>query len=224
MKNFRFKLSLILFLLSIVCLHTVNAQDTSRFVKEVEDIQNRAFERESDKPLAVFTGSSSVRMWTGLEDSFPDYQVLNNGFGGSEFTDLIHFKEELIYSYNPDILFLYEGDNDIANGKSPAEILAAAAFLFADIRTRLPKTDIYFISPKPSISRWQLKDDYVAINQFFKEISEFDDKLTYIDVWTPMLDESGEVRKDLFIEDDLHMNATGYEIWNEIIGSYLCQQ
>jgi hypothetical protein len=31
----------------------------------------------------IFTGSSSIRMWTSLKEDFPGLPVLNRGFGGS---------------------------------------------------------------------------------------------------------------------------------------------
>ncbi len=199
------------------------AQESNRFKDEIEVIQKRDVERQVDLPLIVFTGSSSIRMWKDLESTFPGYQVLNHGFGGSEFTDLIHYKETLIFDYSPDFLFIYEGDNDIYSGKSPSEVLAAAAFLFSELKYRLPETSIYFISPKPSISRWNLKEEYEKINMLLSDFCDFDDQLTFIDVWNPMLDENGIVRADLFIEDDLHMNDAGYTIWKEVISEYLKQ-
>jgi lysophospholipase L1-like esterase len=44
-----------------------------------------------------------------------------------------------------------------------------------------------------------------------------DKKLQYVDVFTPMLDASGQVRRELFVEDGLHMNARGYSIWRGLI-------
>jgi hypothetical protein len=35
----------------------------------------------------VFTGSSSIRLWTTLAGDFPAHRVLNRGFGGSELRD-----------------------------------------------------------------------------------------------------------------------------------------
>jgi lysophospholipase L1-like esterase len=39
----------------------------------------------------------------------------------------------------------------------------------------------------------------------------------FVDVWTPMLDENGEPKKDIFLGDRLHMNAEGYKIWRETL-------
>ena len=36
-----------------------------------------------------------------------------------------------------------------------------------------------------------------------------------------MLDNQGNVFKDVFIEDGLHMNKKGYDIWGNVIGEIL---
>ncbi len=213
------------YLLLVLCLVPISAlsQEEPRFASEVDSLANLDFERDSELPLAVFTGSSSIRMWEDLESSFPGFQVINRGFGGSEFSDLIRYKEELIFSYQPDYLFIYEGDNDVNSGKSPVEIAEEANNLILEIKNRLPRTKIFMISPKPSISRWELRDQYLTVNLLLNQISKNHYSTYFIDVWTPMMDENNEVRTDLFIEDDLHMNDAGYEIWKQIIGQYLPQ-
>jgi hypothetical protein len=40
---------------------------------------------------------------------------VNAGIGGSCFDDLYRYKEELISATEPDILVIYEGDNDIVH-------------------------------------------------------------------------------------------------------------
>lgn len=210
-----------LIILLLTSSHSVFAQDPTRFESEIEAIQQRGFTKDSEKPLAVFTGSSSIRMWEDLESSYPDYQVLNNGFGGSEFSDLIYYKEELIFSFSPQYIFIYEGDNDVNSGKIPSNIAEEANNLILEIKERLPRAKIFLISPKPSISRWHLRDRYLTTNLLLNRVSELHFSTYFIDVWTPMLNENGNIRSDLFIEDDLHMNAKGYAIWYDIIGYYL---
>ena len=124
--------------------------------------------------------------------------------------------------YNPKQIFIYEGDNDISAGKCPDEILKEADELLSLIRKKLSwKVEVVLISPKPSLVRWQLKDKYLDYNRKLKEWSKQQKNVTFIDVWTPMLDAEGNVMKDLFIEDGLHMNRNGYDIWARVIGEYI---
>jgi len=41
--------------------------------------------------------------------------------------------------------------------------------------------------------------------------------LGYIDIFNPMLDAEAKPRAELFVEDKLHMNPSGYALWRGII-------
>lgn len=202
-------------------LLTLVAQDPLRFEKEVNSLVT-GDSSVNKKKLILFTGSSSIRMWKNLENDFPKHNVLNRGFGGSEMTDLLYYARPLILNYQPSRVFIYEGDNDINAGKSPEEVLATADKLLALLRAQLPvKVKIIFISAKPSVARWQLKDKYEDFNRQLKQWTSTKKNVLYADVWTPMLDSNGEVRSDLFIEDNLHMNRMGYEIWKGVMEKFM---
>lgn len=212
--------ALFVFLLS-VCAQNVFAQEARPFAKEVNDlIANDA--AVNKKKLILFTGSSSVRMWKDLKSYFPEHNVLNRGFGGSQMTDLLYFFDKLVTPYDPKMIFIYEGDNDLASKKTPDQIIATADSILTLIRTKVSKkVKVAFIAAKPSIARWQMKDQYVEFNSKLKAWTATKKKVVFVDVWTPMLDANGEVQKDLFIEDGLHMNKKGYDIWAKEVGKYM---
>lgn len=210
-------------LLSISLFISINvsAQDHTRFQGEVDALNAKEFNIDPGKEVVVFTGSSSIRMWKDVQDFYPDINAINTGFGGSHFSDLFQYLDELIFRFDPDKVFIYEGDNDVAGEKKPIQILLHAAMVYGAVKTKLPDAEIYFISPKPSISRWHLKDTYEETNSLLRDFCNANENLNYIDVWNPMLNDSGEPISDIFIEDDLHMNAKGYQIWGKVIGEYL---
>ncbi|MCF6357807.1 MAG: GDSL-type esterase/lipase family protein [Draconibacterium sp.] len=198
-----------------------NAQDPNRFKTQVDELAKAEYNFSPDKKLVVFTGSSSIKKWKDVADYFPEYNVINNGFGGSHFSDLIYFYDKLITKNTPDILFIYEGDNDISAGKKPSKIFKEARGLVAMIKADLPKTKIVFIAPKPSIARWNLKKDYNKLNKKLAKLCKKQDNVEFADVWEIMLDENGKVYTDIFIEDGLHMNKKGYDLWAKVIGEFL---
>lgn len=211
----------LLILLSLLNL-PVEAQDPSRFRNEVRKlIAGDSLVQKKD--LILFTGSSSVRLWKTLNVDFLDYNILNRGFGGSTTTDLQHYIDTLIVPYKPVKVFIYEGDNDIGAGKAPDDVMADAIKLTRSIKDKLPDTQILFISPKPSLSRWHLKSQYELYNAKLKSWAGTQKSVSFIDVWTPMLHANGLVRSDLFVADGLHMNETGYEIWKQVIAPYLAK-
>jgi lysophospholipase L1-like esterase len=200
-----------------------NAQDPKRFQKEVDILAAQEYNFNNVKKLALFTGSSSIRMWNDLQSVYPEYNVINNGFGGSHFSDLIFYYDKLIAPHDPDILFVYEGDNDIASGKKPKTIVREAKHLIGMIRRDLPRTKIVLISPKPSIARWNLKKEYKNLNSQLEKLANRTHMVEFANVWQAMVNENGEVYKDIFIDDNLHLNEKGYGIWEQVIGRHLEQ-
>lgn len=212
-----------LFALFVILLTglVLQAQDPARFQDQVDELFNKEYNFSPDKKLVVFAGSSSIRMWNDLQSYFPEYNVINNGFGGSHFSDLLFYYDKLILKRKPDILFVYEGDNDLASNKKPRKILKEAKKLAKQVEKDLPETRIIFISPKPSISRIKLKNSYITFNKKLKKYCNKTDNPEFADVWYPMLDRNGNVFKDVFLEDGLHMNKKGYDIWGKVIGEFL---
>ena len=143
------------------------AQNPARFQKEVDFIVAANGSVNKDN-LILFTGSSSIRLWKNLSASFPDHNVLNMGFGGSEMADLLYYTDKLIIPFKPKQIFIYEGDNDLSLGRSPEQIIASADSILSRIKKHLPHAEVIFISPKPSLQRWALKEKYVAFNKQLK--------------------------------------------------------
>lgn len=214
------RLIFFLFVIAAFCA-TPEIYAQGLFDKEVLNIQKRYDSLwDSTKNTIVFTGSSSIRMWKDVQERFPEQQIVNSGFGGSEATDLDEYLQELVLNFNPSKVFIYEGDNDINAGKSSKEILRVTEAILNRILEHNPKTEIVLISAKPSIARWQLKRKYKKFNRRLAKLSERNNLTYFADVWSPMV-ENKKIKKDLFIEDDLHMNAKGYELWYDVIKNYI---
>jgi len=165
----------------------------------------------------VFVGSSSIRKWATLDRDFSGLPVLNRGFGGSEIGDVVQFADRIVVPYKPPVVVFYAGDNDLAAGKSPARVLHDFRTFVATMHRELPATRVVFVSIKPSLARWNIVDKFREANQLIRDYARTDDRLVYVDVFTPMLDASGQPRRELFLEDGLHMTPAGYAIWRELI-------
>ncbi len=203
---------------------TVSAQDPTRFEKQIQGLLSEEHSFAPNKELIVFTGSSSIVRWGTLVSDYPQYNVINHGFGGSQFSDLIFYYDVLVRKPAPDILFIYEGDNDIASGKDPNLVFQQAKDLIGMIREDLPQTEIVIIAPKPCIKNWNKRENYIKLNSKLGSYCGDHDDLDFVDVWDLMVDENGVVLQDIFVEDGDHMNAKGYGIWIQAIGSFLKQR
>lgn len=204
---------------SILLISVAYCQDHKRFEEDVQQLTSDLSEKDYDAPI-VFAGSSSIRFWD-TEKYFPNREIVNHGFGGSETSDLVCYVRELILAVKPSQIFIYEGDNDINSGKTVDVVLADIKTLLRIIKRNMPETPVHIISPKPSIARWGLRERYVSLNEALKTLCQEREQVTFIDVWTPMLDSEGNLKEDLFIEDGLHMNDAGYEIWTAAVHPHL---
>jgi len=197
------------------------AQNPENFDSEVRSLTS-GDRYINKKNVVLFTGSSSVRMWTDIKSYFPKHNIINRGFGGSQTADLIYYFDKLILPYSPKKIFIYEGDNDINEGKTAEQILKANDSLLELIRNKVSETvPVYFITPKPSVARWSKKSAYEKYNKMLFAWAKSKKNVTVVDVWTPMLDDKGVVFKDVFLSDNLHMNKKGYDIWAKAIAPYL---
>jgi lysophospholipase L1-like esterase len=191
--------------------------DPLRFKEEINGFKESDIIHPPPQEVFLFVGSSSIRMWKTLETDFKGFPVLNRGFGGSHFSDLIYYYNDLIARYKPSKIIIYEGDNDIASEKTPDEVFNDFKILWKMISEKLPNPEIAVIAPKPSPSRWHLKDLYESLNSKIETFCKNQKNLTYIDVYKPMLNEQGRPEPELFLEDSLHMNDKGYEIWKNLV-------
>src|SRR5262249_51308029 len=146
----------------------------------------RAFEAQDRKQApepggVLFLGSSSIRLWETARD-FPDTQIINRGFGGSQIADSVHYADRVAIPYKPRLIMFYAGDNDIAAGKSADEVLADFKKFVVKIRASLPETRIAFIAIKPSPMRWKHFDTQCRANELVREFIKSDRRLSYIDV------------------------------------------
>jgi len=207
-------LSIFLF---IAATHNLFSQDPVRFRDDVRATYLRYSDMNNFRKVILFTGSSSIRLWKDIVDYFPGKNIVNTGFGGSHMSDLLYYADSLIIIYNPVQVFIYEGDNDLSSGKKSEEIVQDAKILVSDIRKKLPRTQIVFIAAKPSPLRWDLRDEYIRLNKMYKDLSSDYRYIDFADVWTPMIDQSGRPKSEIFTSDSLHINKLGYDIWAGII-------
>lgn len=211
-----------LWMLFLACITLpLAAQDPLRFEKEVNALTLND-PPANQKDVILFTGSSTIRMWKDIQSCFPSHNILNRGFGGSQTSDLLYYFDRLILPYHPKQIFIYEGDNDLGAGKTIAAILNANDSLVMLIHQKIgPKVPVVFITPKPSKARWHLREKYTAYNDALRKWAGTQKNVSALDLWSPMLDKNGVVFQDIFLEDGLHMNKQGYDIWTRTIGPHI---
>jgi lysophospholipase L1-like esterase len=192
-----------------------SAQSAAAFENEIRAFEASDRARPPAKDGIVFVGSSSFRLWPNLAGDFGGVPVLNRGFGGSTFPDVNRFVPRIVLPYQPRMVVVYAGDNDLNAGRTPLQVLADYGAFVALVRQQLPSARFVFVSIKPSPSRWAIVDKVREANRLIREEIARDPMQTYVDVFTPMLGANGYPRAELFVGDSLHMTPAGYRIWRE---------
>jgi lysophospholipase L1-like esterase len=216
--------------LLLVCVVATNVQvapaskspdpDPTRFESEIAAFENWDRQNSFPQGAILFVGSSSIRMWPTAE-SFPDLAVINRGFGGSHISDVNHFAGRIALKYKPRLIVFYAGDNDIEAGKPPQHVFDDFADFITTVHERLPETHIVYLPIKPSLARWPKWSRMQEVNAQVKKLTQVDKRVTYVDTATPMLGADGQPRAELFLDDGLHLNDNGYELWTKVLSPFV---
>ena len=195
-----------------------------RWENTIQAFETADSENPPPKNAILFVGSSSIVYWRTLSEDMVPLNVINRGFGGSQMHELNMYRDRIVTNYQPKAVAVYEGDNDVAAGKSVDEIIPEYVSFIEHLNESLDKVDIYLIAVKPSIARATMWETMQAVNEQLFELSKQHENVHYFDIASPMLQSTGEVKDDIFVEDGLHMNAAGYEIWTNVIRPVLLEK
>jgi lysophospholipase L1-like esterase len=205
-------------------ISTAGAQTLERWEKEVAAYE--ASDRLAPPPRGeiVFVGSSSIRNWD-LAASFPDLKVINRGVWapgqGFELSDVVRFLDRLVVPHQPRVVVVYAGDNDVSGGRTSEQVVVEAERVITRLRARLPDVRIVFIGLKPSPARWLSVDRMRLTNAMLRQVCERDDRVAYVDVDGPMMGWDERPRRELFVDDGLHLSAEGYRLWTTLVRPFL---
>lgn len=211
----------VLTVLFVCCSLVLFAQDRP-FWKEIKAFKSADSVKAPPQNAIVFVGSSSFRMWKDLQNAFPQHVVINRGFGGSSLPHVIDYADEIVIPYKPKQVVIYCGENDFTSDTVTSKTVTDRfVTLFNLLRKELPRTEIVFVSMKPSPSRQRLMTEIEAANDAIRDFLQSKKRAAYVDIWDDMLDKNGAPRKELFLKDMLHMNEAGYAIWQKAIAPHL---
>ncbi len=204
------------------------AEDSVYLTQRLERWQakvDRYLERDRLNPPPhngiVFTGSSSIEMWTSLPTDFPKLPVVRRGIGSTWLLDQLTLAPKLVYPLKPHTVVLYAGENDLQDKRTVADVVDAFQQVRAQIFSELPSARLVFIALKPSPSRTALLDQMREANTRIAALCDEDPRCTFIDIFTPMLDAAGRPRPELYLNDRLHMTPEGYRLWTQLVAPAL---
>jgi len=195
------------------------ADPSDRWEADIRKFEEADRQSPPSPGQVVFVGSSSIRQWK-LAESFPGVQAINRGFGGSQLGDSANYAERIVTPYKPRVVVVYAGDNDLAAGKAPTVVRDDYKKFVAAVRGKLPDVKIVFIAIKPSPKRWALADQAKEANRLVKAEMK-DPNQVFVNVWPYMIGTDGKPRRELYLQDELHLTSEGYKLWAGLVRRHI---
>jgi len=220
------RIALCLVLLGLPCSGVVLAQTqpvtppamtmNERFAAKVAEYQAEDRAHPPPKGAILFVGDSQFYRWKTIHEDLPGYTLINRGIDSFQLDHLIQYADRLILPYDPRLIVLHVGGNDVHNGKSPERVVADLKTLVALIRAKYPRVPLLFSSITPGPGRWDEAPQRVATNAAVRDYVATQPHLEFIDLWSAMLTSDGKPREDLWVEDRVHPNHAGYLLRAEL--------
>ena len=191
------------------------------FLPEIKVFERKDSVNMPAKGQILLAGSSTFRLWTTYKMDLSEFPVINRGFGGSQMSDLNYYFDRIVVKYEPKMILVYEGDNDLGAGENPDSVIREFKEFVQMVRLKLPKTKIAFCSIRPSLLRISILDKQRTVNQAIKSFCKRQKRVYYLDIQKDFYLPNGELMTDIFVADKLHMNQKGYGIWAEATRKFL---
>ena len=202
--------------------------ETSWITRYQKDITNYQKENKRLKDLScdvLFLGSSSINLWDTIYEDFAPLKRIRRSYGGATLRDMIYNYNTIAKGYTPKSIVLYV-ENDLGNHKEGVNAVKCFDLfrIFIDkLKKDYPNTPLIVVSLKPSQHKADQLKDQLLVNALLEENATAQG-YTYIDITKVMYDEAGNLRTDIFKEDNLHMNAEGYKLWTAILKPLLIKK
>jgi lysophospholipase L1-like esterase len=197
-----------------------NLPSVKYFAPEIKAFDSLNNAEDYPHDAILFTGSSSIRLWSTIGKDMSPYHPINRGFGGAKVEDLAYYLKRIVYPHDFRAIVLFAGTNNITGAPSemPVDsILYWTRDINSMIRKKYPKVPIFWIAVTPTPSREKVLGRVQDYNRRMAELCAKGKNLHFIDTEKSYLDEQGRPIPRYFIGDMLHMNHEGYLLWSSFI-------
>lgn len=163
-------------------------------------------EKYADFEVDVAFLGDSLTDGYDLQSYYPQYLTSNRGIGGETTHGLESRLEVSVYALKPKITVMLIGGNNLNTMFENYENILIG------LRDNLPQTKVILVSLTAMGGDWGHKNQIAAYNNtIIKKLAE-KYNFTFVDVYTPLFDESiGEVYEG-YTTDGAHFTAKGYQV------------
>ena len=194
----------------LVCMPANAQQAPDKFERKALEYAAADKANAPPKGAILFAGDSQFYRWKTLAEDLPDYTIVNRGIDSFQFSNLLQYMDRLVLPYEPRLIVLHIGGNDVHNGRTAEQILADFKTFVARVRAAHIDAPIVFSSITPGPGRWDEASQRQHANDTIQKYVATQSDLRFIDLWSAMLTSDGQPREDLWVEDRVHPIHAGY--------------
>lgn len=207
-------------------------------LKRLEKKYVLEYEKEEiEKGLIMFYGDSSFTRWKpasghrALEDDIRmkdgSKAVINHGFGTSTAEEQLYFYNRMVLPWEPRALVVQTHGNDTDLNYSPEEIIFLQSRLLEYARCDMPGIKFYLCDVRPlqktMDDKYTFYHHIIQYNELLKDYCAKHDDCTYVcHTESPLfynkpadVGRYDTIRTDIFVEDQVHYNQKGYDLYRE---------
>ena len=161
----------------------------------------------------LLVGSSTFKRWTNAVQDLSPLPITNRAFGGSQTSHQLMFFDQVVTPCHPQLIVWYCGSNDIKGKKDPASVLKRTEEWLEKVKQLDPSTQVLLVSIHrcPQKRKDGQLEGVNAVNRGYEELSQRREGVFYVDVNPALESVTGESKAELYVEDGLHLNPSGYE-------------
>lgn len=173
----------------------------------------KQYDANSRKHEVVFYGPSNFTFWKEMEEDLKPYKVQNHGIGGTTDTIMMKFAKDLVFDYEPKVVFFQTGSNDYSMGSTVDQVKENKKKMYSMFREQLPNTKLCVMAGLLVPARPQFWPYIKEVNEFLKDYCDQYENMIFVDGNVPLILEDGTVREDVYRPDLLHLNHEGELLW-----------
>lgn len=190
-----------------------------RWEKEIQKLEALNRDEQYSSDAILFLGSSSIRRWSEIAIDMAPYRPIQRGYGGAKYSDVAVFAERLIHPHRYRALVMFVG-NDVSGrpqDHTPDEVERLVRHIIDVSQQHQSDAPVLIIEVTPTNKRFNAWPQIRALNARLREIALTTPNTYFVATAGDYLDPDGQPRSELFVEDQLHLNSDGYDLWSTLI-------
>ena len=207
-------LSILILLCIIIALIFVLLNNTKTTTNKIKKENNPIKEKIIVDDNYLFIGDFNTEKLNFDELDYHYNKIFDANYTSSDLLNNI----DSIYRYNPSIVFIEVGINDLNNGVNEAEITTNLSEIIDGIKKHRKYTKIYIESIYPINNNLESYDDtiinrevtnekIISLNKMIEELTK-DKKVEFINIYDKLLDKDSLDEK--YTDNGIYLNEEGY--------------